>query len=345
VRRIHVRVSTYYFFASANVVHRGMLTHLSSPTSTAAVVTVPITQPGDERELSATAAALSFEASSHRDWCELVRDIVAIANSGGGTVKLKTRDATPSMARQGGSIPGRMTIIEKLEYYTGQSFDTLNVATIDGEESAALIHVAPAAAPIGFTQAGLVVDADPTKAASILFPAGSFYFWHGGSSRPGTTDDIREFFHRELRHVARQWVRRMHSMLDETLQPGKAHCAAENGLTNPQPVRIVTDPAAPALQPQDVDRLYPLRQKDLVRTLNRQFGQRLVNSYDIQAVRRQHRLDDRPDFVFYLPGAGRRYSHAAAEWFASEYQRDDQFFQLARVADHEMLMLRRKKPR
>src|SRR5829696_7649488 len=32
----------------------------------------------------------------------------------------------------------------------------------------------------------------------------------------------------------------------------------KNGtLVNLQPVRIVTDPGAPALQPQDVDRLYP----------------------------------------------------------------------------------------
>ncbi len=72
-------------------------------------------------------------------------------------------------------------------------------------------------------------------------------------------------------------------------------------LPNLQPVRIVTDPDAPALQPQDVDRLYPWRQKDLLRELNSRLGRRTLNSYDIQAVRRQHRLDDRPDFVFNLP--------------------------------------------
>ena len=87
---------------------------------------------------------------------------------------------------------------------------------------------------------------------------------------------------------------------------------------NLQPVRIVTDPDAPALQPQDVDRLYPWRQKDLLRELNRRLGRRALNSYDIQAVRRQHRLDERPDFVFNLPGAGRRYSPAAADWIMEQ---------------------------
>jgi hypothetical protein len=110
-------------------------------------------------------------------------------------------------------------------------------------------------------------------------------------------------------------------------------------------VRIVNDPAAPALHPQDVDRLYPWRQKDLVGVLNRRLGRRMLNSYDIQAVRRHHRLDERPDFIFNLPGAGRRYSPAAAEWMLDEHGRDPEFFQRARVADQEQLKLRRQKPK
>ncbi len=80
-------------------------------------------------------------------------------------------------------------------------------------------------------------------------------------------------------------------------KPGAKNAAP----ANLQPVRIVTDPNAPALQPQDVDRLYPWRQKDLLRELNSRLGRRAVNSYDIQAVRRQHHLDEHPDFVFNLP--------------------------------------------
>jgi hypothetical protein len=126
--------------------------------------------------------------------------------------------------------------------------------------------------------------------------------------------------------------------LTVTIEPSSAH-------RPPKPVRIVNDPDAPALQPQDVDRLYPWRQKDLVAELNRRLGRRMLNSYDIQAVRRNHRLDEHPDFVFNLPGAGRRYSPAIAEWIMDEYARDAEFFHKARVADHELLKLRRQKPR
>jgi hypothetical protein len=121
---------------------------------------------------------------------------------------------------------------------------------------------------------------------------------------------------------------------------------AKNGAApNLQPVRIVTDPAAPALQPQDVDRLYPWRQKDLLRELNGRLGRRFLNSYDIQAIRRQHRLDEHPDFVFNLPGAGRRYSPAAAEWIMEQHARDPDFFRQARTADHEIMKLRHRKPK
>jgi hypothetical protein len=113
----------------------------------------------------------------------------------------------------------------------------------------------------------------------------------------------------------------------------------------PQPVRIVNDPDAPALQPQDVDHLYPWRQKDLLRELNSRLGRRFLNSYDIQAVRRQHHLDDRPDFVFNLPGAGRRYSPAVADWIIDQHTRDPEFFHHARTADHEIMKLRRHKPK
>jgi hypothetical protein len=83
----------------------------------------------------------------------------------------------------------------------------------------------------------------------------------------------------------------------------------------------------------------------LVAELNRRLGRRALNSYDIQAVRRQHRLDERPDFVFYLPGAGRRYSPAVMEWILNQHEGDPEFFRKSRAADNEMLKLRRQKPR
>ena len=79
--------------------------------------------------------------------------------------------------------------------------------------------------------------------------------------------------------------------------------------------------------------------------LNARLGPRVLTTYDIQAVRRHHRLDERPEFIFHLPGAGRRYSLAAADWFIERHARDSEFFKTARAADQEMLKLRRQKPK
>jgi hypothetical protein len=213
------------------------------------------------------------------------------------------------------------------------------------------VIVGPAVFPIGFTMSGVVDDPASPMAQGSMFQAGSFYFWSAGGARPATTDDLRAFLERLVRRVGRRWQRRIERVLKEPIEsviaekPKRRAAGEKPVVANLQPVRIVTDPDAPALQPQDVDRLYPWRQKDLMRELNTRIGRRMLNSYDIQAVRRQHRLDERPDFVFNLPGAGRRYSPAVAEWIMGEYARDPEFFRAARTADHEVMKLRRRKPK
>jgi hypothetical protein len=160
---------------------------------------------------------------------------------------------------------------------------------------------------------------------------------------------MQEFIGRAMRRVRAEWLRGIRRVMsqpaDDSARGNSSSPPRTNDRTNLQPVRIVTDPDAPALQPQDVDRLYPWRQKDLVRELNARLGRRLLNSYDIQAVRRQNHLDDRPDFVFHLEGTGRRYSPAVAEWILEQNRRDPEFFRHARAADQETLRLRRQRPR
>ncbi len=269
----------------------------------------------------------AFDPTSDRDWHELIRDIAALANSGGGRIVV-------------GARVDEKDVLERLARFTGFAFDGVVVRPIERTEGPSVtIVVGPAVFPLGFGQQGV--------------NAGSgFYFRHGERSEPGTTADMRAFVERLLRRVRRRWLRGIRRVLAgpvtiaASAAPKRApaeRVKLERAVL--QPVRIVTDPNAPALQPQDVDRLYPWRQKDLLRELNTRLGGRLLNSYDIQAVRRHHRLDERPDFVFYLPGAGRRYSPAVAEWIMSQYERDPEFFHLARVADQATLKLRRQKPR
>jgi hypothetical protein len=252
------------------------------------------------------------------DWPELVRDLTAMANSGGGRLEASSNISLHELLNQ-------------LSRYTTSDFADIAIEEpLDGAPGT-IINIGPAHFPIDYR--------------------GTLYFRHDGRSEPVNAADIRRSFQRLLNKARGRWSRSLRRALntpvDRLTAPPRTRSVSRppSKPTNLQPVRITNDLNAPALHPQDVDRLYPWRQKDLVRELNRRFGKRLLNSYDIQAIRRHHRLDDHPDFIFNLPGAGRRYSPAAADWIAHEHARDADFFHKARAADQKQLKLRRKKPK
>jgi hypothetical protein len=273
------------------------------------------------------------------EWRVLIRDITAVANSGGGQITL----AAPLDEQE---------LRRRLAEHTQGEFADIAVHPLPSTENPAFVMtVGPALFPISFSEFSEIDGCTLPAIANRATAASSsgFYFRHGERTERATTADMRSFIERLLGRVQRRWLQRMRRTVSRPLASlvAESHRTARKGKAaeNLQPVRIVTDPNAPALQPQDVDRLYPWRQKDLLRELNTRLGRRMLNSYDIQAVRRQHKLDERPDFVFNLPGAGRRYSPAAAEWIMEEYTRDPEFFHRARAADHELMNLRRAKPK
>jgi hypothetical protein len=277
-----------------------------------------------------------FDNASEAAWSNLIRDVLALANSGGGRVLVR-------------SSIDESTLLKNLHRFTDSAFTDVSVlASPETDGSATAIDVGAAIVPLGFVES----DGAAAAAEAIGGLAPVFYFRHGGRSEPGTTGDMRAFVERLLRRVRRRWRRGLRRLLMQpfTLDeggtrkaPARKRIKIERAVL--QPVRIVIDPNAPALQPQDVDRLYPWRQKDLLQELNDRLGRRFLTTYDVQAVRRHHALDERPDFVFHLPGAGRRYSPAVADWIMEQYAHDREFFHKARAADQAMLRLRRKKPR
>ena len=296
----------------------------------------------------------NFDAASDRDWLELIRDVAAIANSDGGTIPLRiVSDDSRSHSSSAVGVPTRNDIVQRLGEYSESRFDDVQVRSADATpEASVVITVGRTLFPIVFGKAGCYANPGHSPTQCEVFPAGSLFFRRENQTVPGTTNQLRTFFERLLRRVRRRWLTGIRRVVNSPIDVvGKPHAAgqtgrrAQNEPPNVQPVRITTEPYAPALQPQDVSRLYPWRQKDLLRELNGRLGRLALTTYDIQAVRRQHQLDERPDFVFHLPGAGRRYSPAAADWFIEQHQRDSNFFQKARSADQETLKLRRKKPR
>ena len=150
----------------------------------------------------------SFDPHSPREWCELIKDIAAMANSGGGIIVFGLDSAgEPSAA----SIEAILAvdpadIANKLAKYTGPvdlQFDIRKIKK-QGHSLAAFV-VEAAAIPLVFTKPG-TYDIGSGKQHSA-FGMGTVYFRHGAKSEPGTSDDIRRVVERQVEYIRRSWLK------------------------------------------------------------------------------------------------------------------------------------------
>ena len=99
------------------------------------------------------------------------------------------------------------------------------------------------------------------------------------------------------------------------------------------PVRIVTDPTAPAMRAFDYDETHPYRQGGLLLRLRQLLpGDAQVSTYDLTAVKFAHHINERPEY-FHRPKFGSpQYSDCYAHWLADRHREDPGFFPKARQA-------------
>jgi len=119
----------------------------------------------------------SFDPSSSGAQLELVRDVAAMANSGGGVVVL------------GGGDVDEELIHEQLARYAEPEFEafTLEEVTRGGRPAAAVV-VEAAVTPLVFTRQGRHRSANGGE--HIAFTRGGLYFRHGAKSEPATGADV-----------------------------------------------------------------------------------------------------------------------------------------------------------
>jgi hypothetical protein len=304
----------------------------------------------------------SFDPQSKQDWCELIKDIIAMSNSGGGLIivgadddgkPLADMDVAPLLAVDPADVTNR------IHSYTDQHFAAFEITQgIRQGEPVALIDVGPSDIPIVFTAHGGYAIPGGQKTA---FVKGSVYFRHGAKSEPGTTDDLRQALERKLAQVKGFWldgigkvmaappgsdvqiVQRAITLKDSedamavrlTIDGGAPAIGASNvalrDATDALPIRLTNDESAPTLSVVQADRLYPHRQKELVKRLAERIGGKpLIGPHDLQCVRRVHEIDDNPMFTYQAQHSPRKYTEAFVDWLLSKYAEDPHFFKQAR---------------
>jgi len=149
-----------------------------------------------------------FDPDCAGEWCEVIKDIVAIANSGGGIIVFGLDNSgTPtrvSLTKLAQIDPA--DIGNRISKYTGPI--SLEFEIREVMKNGATLHcflIQGVSIPIVFLKPG-TYDAGSGKQKSA-FGAGTVYFRHGAKSEPGTTDDIRNAIERQLEVIRRSWLK------------------------------------------------------------------------------------------------------------------------------------------
>ncbi len=275
-----------------------------------------------------------FDPDAARDWCELIKDVVAMANSGGGLIVFGVNDdGTPSASDLTAlAAVDPAAIADKITKYTDEHLVGVRVSTTERRERpVVVVEVLGVPVPLVFTDPGTYDIGGGKQRTS--FGRGTVYFRHGAKSEPGTADDLRLAQERALDRVRSSWLDGITKVVTApvgatiSVLPGEVHLAGADGRVA---IRLVNDEAAPAFNAVRTDLLYPYRQKELVARVNVLLGAHTVSAHDVHCVRKVHAIDKEPTFFYKPQYSSPQYSEAFAEWLVDQYHRDPEFFHAVR---------------
>lgn len=273
-----------------------------------------------------------FDASN-RSWLETIKDIVAMANSGGGQIFF-------GLDNEGQPTEGHVVTIDpadvtnKIAKYSSEQFSNFSIVkeTTSGKTITCL-EVRTSSIPIIFTSPG-TYEADDSKGKQItVFGRGTIYFRHGAKSEPGTSNDLRIW----EKTVADNAVQALKDNLRQVVELPTGHKARVISVSDeyhqPEKIRITNDSDAAVARIIDPFTTHPFRQKDLVTEFNtRMHGKVRISPHDVNCVRKTYHIDRRPDF-FFKPAQKHFspiYSDLFLRWLVDEYNKDPHFFENAR---------------
>jgi len=282
----------------------------------------------------------TFDVASKQDWCEVVKDVVAIANSGGGLIVFgaDSRGEPTGSDLSAVSAIDPATIADRIHPYT--ETHATDVEVIEVEKNGARLLgwlIAPSAIPIVFAQPGTSpIEGGKQRTA---FGRGTIYFRHGAKSEPGTTEDIARAVERKLESIRKEWLAGVRKVVEAPAGSRVSLLPPEvRQSTSPEaaPIRITDDPSAPAYRVVDPDSMHPFRQKELIAEVRSRLPEGVgFNSFDVVSVRHVHGIDDKRGFSYKLRFGSRQYSQAFAEWLVAQVQGNVGFFESARTKHRE----------
>lgn len=277
-----------------------------------------------------------LDVDSKAEWLEVIKDLVAMANSGGGIVLFGVNDDGSLSGKSCETILGYDTakIGDKIRKYSGVNLSSVAICpgTRAGRSIAGIV-VDGSDVPIVFTADGQYQNTHQQE--KFAFRQGTVYFRHGTKSEPGTTEDLRQYGAREVEAIRSSWLARIRQVVEAPLTSSITVVPAEGvrlDEASETRIRLTNDPTVPAHRLADPNLTHPYRQKEVMEQVNAALnGSVTVSTHDILSVRKVHQTNSKPEFCYRGNFSSPTYSKPFVDWLIVQFRADAQFFEKAKA--------------
>jgi len=269
-----------------------------------------------------------FDSKSAQSWIEIIKDIVAMANTNGGLLLIGVNDdGSPAVFASKDLVELDVSdFVDKIYKYTNRRLSGLKIylSTRAGSDIF-IIEVSRQDIPVVFTSPGTyeVILSDGKKAQKSVWPTGSIYFRHSARSDPGTSDDLARWIQVTMMEFKANLLEGIAKVV-EAPQGSRVEVIPRDVVASVDKVafqiRITDDPTAHAYTVVDVDKIYPHRQIDV---LGRLAGLDIkVNSFDLLLFRKEYATDKDVRYSHKLNHASQQYSDLFVELIREKHAED-----------------------
>lgn len=271
-----------------------------------------------------------------RSWPEVIKDVVAMANSGGGALVFGVGDdgrTTHADLTFLGQLDSA-AVTDQVRKYTGSAYGAIELYPITrrGGAPAVVMLVGAAVQPIVFEKLGNYAIADGKQGTA--FRPGTIYVRHGTKSEPALNEDLRRMVDAVVDMTRKRWLadvaRVVEAPQDAEWRP--LRITQGDGGEDDVRIQLVDDPDAPMFGQLNPDATHPYRQTEVLERINERLPDgATVNRHDILCVRRCFDTDENPRFTWRPRFNSPQYSDHFVDWLISEHEKDQTVFATCRA--------------
>ena len=280
---------------------------------------------------------------------ELIKDMVAIANTGGGLILIGVNDdgtCNESFEYNLQSIDNA-TIINKIRKYTNVEFSGFEMHnTSKSGKDVLCLNIEPARRPIAFEKPGTYPNPKDPKGQKTAFGQGTVYFRHGSKSETCNNQDLSKFGDSELDRIRESWLGNIRKVVeapfDHVVKMLPPNVVMRESI-DATAIRITDDENAPKYKIENPDDICPFRQKDVVQRVNSLVSDdERINQYDIQSIIHVYNIDDsKPNYYYKSLFGPKQYSAEFVKWIIDQYKEDPLFFIKTREKYRHLMEIQR----